>query len=61
MQNINHFSEKITEAVWAILDAKRIAYQHDMPWSLQQIFNEVAQQVNDISIEASNILQQNTK
>jgi hypothetical protein len=59
MQNINQFNEQITEAVWAILNAKRIAYQYDLPWSLQNIVNEVVQQVNDISVEASNMLKQN--
>lgn len=56
MKNLHQFNEKISEAVWSILDAKRIAYQNDLPWTLQDIVNEVVQQVNDISIEANSIL-----
>lgn len=59
MNNIQEFNSKIDQAVWAILDAKIIAYQNGIPWNMELILNEVTTRVHDLQNEAARLLREN--
>lgn len=60
MNTTTYFDQKINEAVWAILDAKIIAYENNFPWDTEAIIQEVVQRINDINQEATRIIKQST-
>lgn len=59
MNNFQEFNSKIDQAVWAILDAKIIAYQNGIPWNMELILNEVTTRVHDLQNEAARLLREN--
>lgn len=61
MNTIEEFNEKLDQAVWAILDAKRYAYKHDLPWNLEAINLEVISRVENIAQEAARIIRNNNQ